>query len=69
MVQIWLKLKFVFSERQFTTLDVLQSSAYNAIVFLGIATSGKSLMKIIKNIGSNKDPWGKPEGMTDQVKL
>lgn len=59
----------MISYRQFIILDVLQSSAYNAIVFLGIATSGKSLMKIIKNIGPNKDPLGKPEGMTDQVKL
>lgn len=33
-------------------------------MFPGI-TSGKSLMKIIKNNGPNKEPWCKPEGMTD----
>ena len=35
------------------------------IVFPGITTSGKSLMKIIKNNGPNKEPWCKPERMTD----
>ena len=35
------------------------------IVFPGITTSGKSLMKSIKNNGPNKELWCKPEGMTD----
>ena len=34
-------------------------------MFPGITTSRKSLMKIIKNNGPNKEPWCKPEGMTD----
>ena len=40
-----------------------------AVVFPGITTSGKSLMKITKNNGPNKEPSGTPEGMTYQVEL
>lgn len=37
-------------------LDVLQSSVYNDTMFSGLTTSGKSLMKITKKKGPNKEP-------------
>ena len=50
-------------------LDVLQSSAYNYIQFPGITTSGKSLMKVTKNKGPDKEPCGMPDGIAHHVEL
>ena len=51
------------------TLDVLQSSAYNDTKFPGITTSVKSLMKITKNKGPNKEPRGTPNGIAHHVEF
>ena len=58
-----------WSTGQFIILDVLQSSAYNDTQFPGITTSVKSLMKITKNKGPNKEPWGTPDGIAHHVEF
>ena len=58
-----------WSAGRFIVLDVLQSSAYNDTQFPGITTSGKSLMKITKNKGPNKEPWGTPDGIAHHVEF
>ena len=58
-----------WSTGQFIILDVLQSSAYNDTQFPGITTSVKSLMKITKNKGPNKEPRGMPNGIAHHVEF
>ena len=58
-----------WSARQFTILDVLHSSVYNDTQFPGITTSSKSLMKITKKKGPNKEPWGTPDWSAHHVEF
>ena len=47
-------------------LELLQSSAYRAMVFPGSTASGRSLMNMTKNSGPKREPCGTPEETSDQ---